>query len=61
MQASKDERMSQEKAERERLAVEKKARRSAVLTEWERTCSPFQNEEVGLLILSDLFFVFLSL
>ena len=36
-------------AERERLAAERKDRRSAVLTEWERTCSPPQSEQVCLL------------
>ena len=28
------------------LAAEKEVRRSAVLTEWERTCLPPQNKEV---------------
>ena len=30
----------------EQLAAEEEVRRSAVLTEWERTCSPPQNKEV---------------
>ena len=30
----------------ERLAAEEEVRRSAVLTEWERTCSLPQNKEV---------------
>ena len=61
IQVNKDERESREKAERERLytqwrdgidklAVERKAKRSAVLIEWERTCSPPQSEEVCLLL-----------
>ena len=60
MQANKDECESQEKAERERLldqrreererlAIEEEARRSVVLTEWERTCLPPQSEEVCLI------------
>ena len=46
LQTNKDKRKSREKAKRERLAAEKEARRSAVLTEWERTCSPPQSEQV---------------
>ena len=46
MQANKDKCESQEKAERESFM------RSVVLTEWERTCSPPQSEEVCLLMLS---------
>ena len=52
MQANKNERESHEEAERERLATEEEARRSAVLTEWERICSPPQNIEVCLLMAS---------
>ena len=48
LQTHKEERESGEEAERERLAAEKEARRSAVLTEWERTCSPPQSEQVCL-------------
>ena len=62
IQVNKDERESREKAERERLeaqqrdeieklAAEEKGKRSAVLIEWERTCSPPQSEEVCLLVL----------
>ena len=29
-----------------RLAAEEEVRRSAMVTEWERTCSPPQNKEV---------------
>ena len=62
IQVNKDERESREKAETERLQVQQryeieklaakeKAKRSAVLIEWKRTCSPPQGEEVCLLIL----------
>ena len=37
---------AERRAERERLVAEQKAKRSAVLTEWERTWSPPQSEEV---------------
>ena len=57
IQVNKDERESHEKDEGERLqaqqrdeieklAAKEKAKRSAVLIEWERTCSPPQSEEV---------------
>ena len=62
VQANKDARESHEKAQRKRfqaqqreeigrLVAEEKAKRSAVLIEWERTYSPPQWEEVCLLIL----------
>ena len=62
IQVNKDERESREKAERERLqaqqrdeiekmaVAEEEAKRSVVLIEWERTCSPPQSEEVCLLV-----------
>ena len=67
IQANKEERESMEEAERRaeserlqaeqrnervRLAVEEEVRRTTVLTEWERTWSPPQSEEVCLLLLS---------
>ena len=42
---------AKQRDERVRLAVEEEVRRSAVLTEWERTWSPPQSEEVCLLLL----------
>ena len=42
---------AQRRDEIEKLVAEEKAKRSAVLIEWERTCSPPQSEEVCLLIL----------
>ena len=75
IQANKEECESREEAESERLkakqrdervrlAVEEEVRRSAVLTEWERTWLPPQSEEVCLLkLLSLILFrsVFLTL
>ena len=46
LQVNKEECESRKKVERERLVAEQKSRRSAVLTEWERTWSPPQSEEV---------------
>ena len=48
MQAISEKHKSREKAERVRLTVEEEVWKSAVLTEWERTCSPPQSEEVCL-------------
>ena len=54
---------AKQRDERVRLAVEEEVRRSAMLTEWERTLSPPQSEEVCLLLLSLILFrpVFLTL
>ena len=54
---------AEQRDERVRLAVEEEVQRSAVLTEWERTCSPPQSEEVCLLLLSLILFrsIFLTL
>ena len=45
LQANREEQTSDE---REPLAADREVRRSAVLSEWERTCTPPQSEEVCL-------------